>query len=186
MEKLILAETPVARSATLDFDSLVHTHGRYILNIAYAVLRNPEDAEDIAQETFFRAFRSGDLGKVERMHAWLGRIAWRLAINRLHQRSGIQRRVQPEDFLRTLPAPGTGADELLIRKEREVLLERLLTSLPRDLREAFVLLTVDEMTSRNAAEILGVSESSVRDRLSRARKLLKEKLGSLMESSNDA
>ncbi len=181
-----MAEMPVARSTTLDFDSLVHTHSRYILNIAYAVLRNSEDAEDVAQETFFRAFRSGELGKVERIHAWLGRIAWRLAVNRWHQRSAIQQRFQPVDLLRALPAPGVRADELLIRKERGVLLENLLGSLPRNLREAFVLLTVEEMTSRNAAEILGIPESSVRDRLSRARRMLKEKLRSLMESCDEA
>ena len=186
MEKVILAETPLASSTTLDFDALVHAHGHFLLNIAYAVLRNSEDAEDVVQETFFRAFRSGELGKVERMHAWLGRIAWRLAVNRLRQRSGNLQKVQTDDLLRTLPARETGAEDLLIKKEREVLLERLLGSLPRDLRETFVLLTVEEMTSRNAAEILGISESSVRDRLSRARKLLKEKLATLVEGSHEA
>ena len=64
MERMILADTPVASSCdadTLDFDALVFAHGRFVLNIAYSVLRNPQDAEDIAQETFFRAFRAGRL-----------------------------------------------------------------------------------------------------------------------------
>jgi DNA-directed RNA polymerase specialized sigma24 family protein len=81
MEKMILAEMPLASSCdteTLDFDTLVYTHGRFVLNIAYSVLRNSEDAEDLVQETFFRAFRSGDLGKVTHIRAWLGRIAWKL------------------------------------------------------------------------------------------------------------
>ena len=185
MEKVILAETPLAVSTPVDFDALVHMHGRFVLNIAYTVLRNSEDAEDIAQETFFRAFRSGKLDKIERMQAWLLRIAWRLALNRLRRRSGIRQKVQTEEFLRTLPSHETGAEEL-IKKERAVLLERLLGSLPRNLRETFVLLTVKDMTSRGAAEILGISESSVRDRLFRARKLLKEKLGAWMEDHNEA
>jgi RNA polymerase sigma-70 factor, ECF subfamily len=184
MEKVILAETPLSSSTILDFDTLVNVHGRFVVNIAYAILRNSEDAEDIAQETFFRAFRSGELGKVEHMQAWLGRVAWRLAVNRFNQRSGIQKKVQMDDLLQTLPAPEMGAEDLLIKKEREALLERLLLSLPRDLRETFILLTVEEMTSRNTAEILGISESSVRDRLSRARKLLKEKLLILLEGGN--
>jgi RNA polymerase sigma-70 factor, ECF subfamily len=188
MEKMILAEMPVASSCdteTLDFDTLVYAHGRFVLNIAYSVLRNSEDAEDVVQETFFRAFRSGSLEKIEHMRAWLGRIAWRLALNRVRSRSGSQQRVQSDEWLRTLPSQETGAEELLIRKEREALLERVLLSLPRDLKETFVLLTVEEMTSRNAAEIMGIPESSVRNRLLRARKLVKEKLAALMEESNE-
>jgi RNA polymerase sigma-70 factor (ECF subfamily) len=79
-----------------------------------------------------------------------------------------------------------GAEELLLRKERAALLARLLQSLPRDLRETFVLLTVDGMTSPVAAEVLRISESSVRDRMFRARKLLKEKLSVLMEQYHGA
>ena len=179
-----MADTPVASScdaATVDFDALVCAHGRFILNIAYSVLRNPQDAEDIAQETFFRAFRAGDLSKIEHMRAWLGRIAWRLALNHSRNRSGDRRKILSEDLLRTLPAAETAAEEMLIRKERAILLERALLSLPRELRETFILLTVEGMTSQSAAEILGIPDSSVRDRLSRARKLIKVKLAALAE-----
>ena len=189
MEKMILAEMPIASSCdsgALDFEKLVFAHGRFLLNVAYSVLRNTEDAEDTVQETYFRAFRTGNLGKVEHMRAWLGRIAWNLALNRSKKRSGNREQVRSDDLLRTMPAHETGAEELLIRKERADLLDRLLCSLPRDLRETFILLTVEEMNSRNAAEILGISESSVRDRLSRARKLMKEKLAGLMEVSDEA
>ncbi len=188
MESKILADTPVAFSCdadTLDFDALVFAHGRFILNIAYSVVRNPQDAEDIAQETFFRAFRTGDLSKIEHIRAWLGRIAWRLALNHSRNRSEDRRNIRSEDLLRTLPAVETAADEMLVRKERAILLERVLLSLPRDLRETFALLTVEGMTSRNAAEILGIADSSVRDRLSRARKVIKEKLASLAEGNNE-
>ena len=183
-----MVEMPVASSRdmeTLDFDTLVYAHGRFVLNIAYSVLRNSEDAEDVVQETFFRAFRSGGLDKIEHMRAWLGRIAWRLALNRSRSRSRYQQKVQSEELLHTLPARRMGAEESLIRKERGLLLERVLLSIPGDLRETFVLLTVEEMTSRSAAEILGIPESSVRNRLLRARKLIREKLAALMEESNE-
>ena len=186
MERVILAETPLTRSGAVDFDALVYAHGRLLLNIAYAVLRNTEDAEDVVQETFFRAFRSGEADKVERMQAWLGHIAWRLAVNRLKKRSKVERHVQFDELVRTFPIQDLGAEELLLKKEREALFERLLRSLPDDLRETFVLLSVGEMTSPVAAEVLGVSESTIRDRLLRARKLLKEKLSALMESSHGA
>jgi RNA polymerase sigma-70 factor (ECF subfamily) len=188
MEKMILADTPIASSCkedTLDFDTLVFAHGHFVLGIAYSVLRNPEDAEDIAQETFFRTFRAGDLGKVKHIRAWLGRIAWHLALNRSRNGSGDRRMIRSDDLIRTLPARETGAEELLIREERAVLLERVLLSLPRDLRETFVLLTVEEMTSQSAAAILGIPESSVRNRLLRARKAIKEKLTALAEENNE-
>jgi RNA polymerase sigma-70 factor, ECF subfamily len=188
MERMILADTPVASSCDADilnFDALVLAHGRFVLNIAYSVVRNPQDAEDIAQETFFRAFRAGDLSKIEHMRAWLGRIAWRLALNCARNRSEDRRNIRSEDLLRTLPAAETAAEEILIRKERAALLERVLLSLPRDLRETFALLTVEGMTSQSAAEILGIPDGSVRDRLSRARKVIKEKLTALAEANNE-
>jgi RNA polymerase sigma-70 factor, ECF subfamily len=188
MEKLILAQATVASSCeteTVDFDALVHAHGHFVLNIAYSVLRNLEDAEDIVQETFFKAFRSGNLDRIEHMRSWLGCIAWRLAVNRIRSHPAKQSKIQSGDLLRTMPSRDTGAEELLIRKERGALLERILQTIPRELRETFALLTVEEMTSRNAAEILGIPESSVRNRFLRARTLIKEKLAALMEESHE-
>jgi RNA polymerase sigma-70 factor, ECF subfamily len=189
MENMILAEMPAESSRdadTLDFDSLVFKYGRFVMSVAYAVVRNAQDAEDVCQETFFKAFRAGNLDKIEHMKAWLGRIAWRLALNRSQHRSRVQRKVESDQLLRTFPVQEKGAEELLIRKERMALLDSILLSLPRDLRETFVLLTAEEMTSRNAAEILGIPESSVRNRLFRARRLIKEKLAALMEVSNES
>ncbi len=183
MENVILAETPVREVSAVDFDALVYAHARFVLNVAYSVLRNAEDAEDVAQETFFRAFRSGEVEKVERMRAWLARIAWRLALNRRHQRSGRRQDDVFGDVIPTLPSPVRGAEEILLMKERETLLAGLLRRLPRDLRETFALLTVEGMTSAEAAEVLDISESSVRDRWARARKLLKEKLAALIGGS---
>jgi RNA polymerase sigma-70 factor, ECF subfamily len=188
MEKMILAEMPVVSSCddnVLDFDALVYTYGRFVMSVAFAVVRNQEDAEDVAQETFFRAFRAGNLGNIEHIKAWLGQIAWRLALNRSRNRSRDQQKVQSDELLQTFPARETGAEELLIRKERVALLDRILLSLPRDLRETFILLTAEEMTSRDAAEILCIPESSVRNRLFRARGLIKEKLATVMEERNE-
>ena len=183
-----MADIPVESSCgadTIDLDTLVNTYGKFVISVAYSVVRNSEDAEDVAQETFFRAFRVGNLDKIEHMKAWLGRIAWRLALNKSRRRSREQQKIQSDMFLQTLPARETGTEELLIRKERIALLDCILMSLPRDLRETFVLLTIEEMTSRNAAAILGIPESSVRNRLFRARGLIKEKIAALMEESNE-
>jgi RNA polymerase sigma-70 factor (ECF subfamily) len=183
MEKVILAETPLARAAAVDFEALVNAHARFVFKIAFAIVRNTEDAEDVVQETFFRAFRSGDVNKVERMRAWLARIAWRLAVDRIRRRSTNRRDERSEDLLPLLAAKGVGAEETLLNAERQALLDRLLRALPRDLRETLQLATVEGMTSAEVAELLGIEESSVRTRLSRARKQLKERLAALMEGN---
>ena len=181
MEKVILAETPLTCAGAVDLEALVQAHARFVFKVAFAVLRNAEDAEEIVQDTFFRAFRSGEAARIERMRAWLARIAWRLAIDRLRQRGGHRRQRESEDLLRLQPTFRPGAEEALLRGERVALLERLLPALPRDLMEAIQLSTVEGMTSAEIAEVLGILESSVRTRLARARKLLKVKLAALME-----
>ena len=62
-----------------------------------------------------------------------------------------------------------------------VLLERLIASLPRKLRHVLTLATVEEMSSVEIAEVLGIPEASVRTRLLRARQLLRQKLSALLE-----
>jgi RNA polymerase sigma-70 factor (ECF subfamily) len=183
MEKVILAETPLTRVGAVDFEALVHIHARFVFKVAYAVLRQAEDAEDVVQETFFRAYRSGEVDKVERMRPWLARIAWRLAVDRVRRKEGRRRKEESLDLLQSFPARGPGTEELLLHGERLTLLVRLLPALSRKLRETLQLSTVEGMTSAEVAEVLGIPESSVRNRLSRARKLLKEKLAVLTEGS---
>lgn len=186
MEKVILAETTLMRAGAVDFEVLVHAHSRFVFKVAFAILRNAEDAEDVVQETFFRAFRSGEADKVERMRAWLARIAWRVAVDRVRKKAGNRHAKESEALLKWLPTSGLGAEESLLQGEKLALLERLLNGLPRDFREPLQLYTVEGMTSAEIAEVLGILESSVRTRLSRARKLLKEKLAALTEGGYES
>ena len=183
MEKVVSAESTLSCTIAADFEALVQAHARFLFKVAYAVLRNPEDAEDVVQETFFRAYRSGEAGKVDRVRAWLARIAWRLAIDRVRQRNGNGRKMASGESMELLPAGHPGAEEWLIQREKIAILNRLLAALSRDLREVLQLSTVEGMTSAEVAELLGIPESSVRDRLSRARKLMKQKLAALVEKS---
>jgi RNA polymerase sigma-70 factor, ECF subfamily len=183
MEKVVLAETPLTYAEAVDFEALVQEHARFVFKVAYAILRNTEDAEDVVQETFFRAYRSGEAGKVRCMRSWLARIAWRLAVDRVRRKSGNHRKTDCEHLLQLLPTNGPGALESLLQGERLALLDCLLSALSRNLRETLQLSTVEGMASAEVAEVLGIPESSVRNRLSRARKLLKQKLAALTEGS---
>ena len=178
-----LAETSAMAATSTDFESVVHEHARLVFKVAYSVVRNVEDAEDCVQETFLRAYRSGDLPQIQDPKAWLARIAWRVAIDRVKK--------HPIEALEELaekgfePAAGNeGADTGLIEREKVAVLHKLMATLPEDLRQTLILSTVQEMSSIEIGQVLGIPETSVRTRLFRARQLLKEKLASMMEGKN--
>lgn len=183
MEELSLAETSAMAATSTDFDAVVHEHARLVFKVAYSVVRNVEDAEDCVQETFLRAYRSGDLPEIQDPKAWLARIAWRVAIDRVKK--------HPVEALEELAekgfepaADGESVDIGLIENEKVALLHKLMATLPEELRQTLVLSTVEEMTSVKIGQVLGIPETSVRTRLFRARQLLKEKLASMMEGRN--
>jgi RNA polymerase sigma-70 factor (ECF subfamily) len=169
-----LLETERA-AAGVTIEDLVREHARTIFRVAYSLVRNHADAEDVAQEAFLRAARHGRLDSIANHRAWLVKIAWRLALDRV-------RRVREEplgDVEETLRSSERPLDEALTAQQRTQLLRRLIGTLPSDLRQVIVLSTVDEMTTADIAEVLGIPQGSVRTRAMRARQMLKQKLAML-------
>jgi RNA polymerase sigma-70 factor (ECF subfamily) len=85
------------------------------------------------------------------------------------------------DVVETLRAAGASAEEVAAHSQMLALVERLISSLPKELRDPLTLSTVEELTSAEIGEVLGIPEGSVRERVSRARTMLTEKLAGLME-----
>ncbi len=171
-----------AEAAVDDLEHVVRTHARLVFRVAWSVLRHREDAEDAAQETFLRLMRQ-DLRQIEDPRLWLARVAWRVAVDRAKKR--------PEQSLddaithvEQLAAPDAPADERVLEAQMKALLERLVERLPRELRDVVRLSTVEEMNSRDIAEVLKIPEASVRTRLFRARQLLREKMLQVMENKS--
>jgi RNA polymerase sigma-70 factor (ECF subfamily) len=167
------------RSPDEALEDLVRQHSRLVYRIAYAALRGHHDAEDATQETFLRVLRySHKLAKVENHKTWLARIAWRVAVDRNRQR-GSKRETPLEDpanpiaEVRSTDAP---ADEALHGSQVGTLLERLIAALPVKLRQPLILSAIEEVSPREVAATLGISEAAVRSRVFRARQILKEKL----------
>ena len=158
-------------------EGCVREHGPMVFRIAYSVLRNPQDAEDAAQETFLRALRSGKLKDVADARAWLARIAWRIALD--HRR--------PENIaIESIAEPAAlapGAEERMLREERSRLLQELIRALPRELQEVVTLSAVQELSGADVAGILGIPEASVRTRMHRARTLMRERLEEKLRSN---
>jgi RNA polymerase sigma-70 factor (ECF subfamily) len=182
IKEMTFSQAAVETQKIDEVELLVREHAAFVYRVAYSVLRNGHDAEDAVQETFLRVVRhSAELPNVREQRAWLARIAWRIAIDRRRQQA-VQPALDDEQAVARLRDAAPGAERQLIDAEMLSLLERLVSSLPADQRDALTLSTVEELSGREIAEILGVSEASVRGKLFRARQALRERLEGLMGS----
>jgi RNA polymerase sigma-70 factor, ECF subfamily len=153
-------EARLAESSTLAF------------RVAFSVLRNRQDAEDVAQEAYVRAHqRFRQLRERDRFRAWLVRMTWRLAID--HLRSA-RRRLVREQFHATTLAPSV--DEAASASERSAQLWAAIDALPEKLRLVVVLAAMDGYDIREVAQLLDLPEGTVKSRLFSARQKLKEHL----------
>ena len=152
-----------------EFAGLVRRQSQFVFRVAFSVLRNVQDAEDVVQETFLKIYRLGAWAGVRDERAFLARAAWRLAVDRLRRAVGER---LPEVILDEAPSVETN----LMRADSEAALHRLVDALPLELRLPLALSTVDGMTSPEIAKVMGIPEGTVRGRLLRAREILKRKL----------
>ena len=180
--QVILSESVSTTEASRDeLEATVRDQARLVYKIAYSVLRNHHDAEDVAQETFLRFLRQRKRwAEIRDRRAWLASVAWRVALDR--RRSPVEITLEDAaEVVGKLRADGAGVDEIAASRQMMSLLERLVSSLPRDLREALILSATEELTSVEISQVLGIPEGSVRTRLLRGREILREKLAALLE-----
>jgi len=180
--QVILSESASTTEAGRDeFEATVREQARLVYKVAYSVLRNHHDAEDVAQETFLRFLRQRKRwAEIRDRRAWLAAVAWRLALDRKRMPAEVTLQDAAEVVSR-LQAGGAGVDEIAANRQMMALVERLVGSLPRDLREALILSSAEELTSVEIAQVLGIPEGSVRTRLLRGREILRQKLATLLE-----
>lgn len=168
------------------FEPLVERYRERVWRLAYTYLRDPEDAWDVAQETFVRAWQSlGAFRGQSAFYTWLFRIAVNLAADRARQRAARARalgseRVPEEEMARTLPDAGPGPDEAAARAEQRERIRRALDLLPPHHRTIIMLSDLEGLTYREIAEVLAIPIGTVMSRLHNARKRLREVLGPLL------
>jgi len=166
-----------------EFEAAVREHARHVYRVAQAVLRNHHDAEDAVQETFLRFLRQQrNWAGIRNPRAWLARTAWRVALDRRRQVMAVSME-EADGVVETLRAAGASAEEMAAQSQMLALVERLIASLPKELRDPLTLSTVEELTSVEIGEVLGIPQGSVRERVSRARTVLGEKLAGLLEKN---
>jgi RNA polymerase sigma-70 factor (ECF subfamily) len=161
------------------FVSLVERQGRFLYRVAYSVLRNSHDAEDAVQETFLKLYRTAAWEGMQEERAYLARVVWRIAVERLPRRE----MVQAED--EALVAAGASPEDGAVRSVEAARLRRLIEMLPEELRQPLVLSGLEEMSSREVGAVMGIPEGTVRTRLMRARAELRRQYGTRKEGSDE-
>jgi RNA polymerase sigma-70 factor, ECF subfamily len=162
-----------AQDAGVGFDKRIAENQRRVFQIAYSVLGNSADAEDVAQEAFLRAYQKfASLREAERFRAWVNRIVFRLALNR---RRGYRRRLVRDSAWQIAETP-TMVDGAKDAEQRAMLdrLRKEIESLPEKFRTVLQLSLAEEMDAADVGAVLGIPAGTVRSRVHTARKLLLE------------
>ena len=189
-EKLLIEQ---AQSGDREaFEQLVRRHDRDILRLAFHMLGNREEAREVFQETFLKAYRSLSRFRFESsFYTWI----YRIAINQARNRWRWWRR-RRRDATVSLDAPdgpfgqpltatlkaahGYDPENQTLAREREKVLREALRTLGRSYRETVILRDIEGFSYEEIATTLGISVGTVKSRLSRGREELRRKLeGSL-------
>ena len=161
-----------------EFEDRLRESTTLAFRVAYGVLRHRQDAEDVAQEAFAKAYRScTQLRDRDRFRAWLMRMTWRLAIDRWRS---DRRRTAREQAVESGEDPTT--EEIAVSRERAERLWEAIDTLPEKLRIVVVLGAIEGHDIRTMARLLNLPEGTVKSRLYLARKGLAESLRCLAPS----
>jgi RNA polymerase sigma-70 factor (ECF subfamily) len=155
-----------------DFETRLVESSTLVFRVAFSVLRHREDAEEVAQEAFVRAYRRfSQLRHRDRFRAWLVRMTWRLAIDR---RRSEKRRAARDGSADAVQAPAA-VDEMIARERAQHLWDAI-DALPGKLRVVIVLASIEGYDIGEVARLLALPPGTVKSRLFLARQRLKEQL----------
>ena len=164
------------RGEAAAYGELVTRYQRMVFNVCYRMLGERRDAEDLAQESFIRAFRRLDSFDVERPFGpWMRRLATNLCLNHL-QRRRLQL-FELEEERQPLPAKGQpGPEGAQLRREQSQRIRAAIADLPPHYRAVIELRHFQELNYAEIAETLDIPMSDVKSHLFRARRALADAL----------
>ena len=174
------AETAAKVWSSAEFKKLYDSAFQVIFRVAYRITNNPEAAEDLCQESFFRLYeRNMVFPNIEEAKYWLIRVVKNAALN-YAKRKERERKAYQRAFKEDTRQVETG-EGLLVKKETSEEVQRALEKLPENLRIVLVLKEYAEMNYKEIGRVLGISEGNVKVRVFRAR----ERLSVILEDNKN-
>lgn len=166
-----------------EFAGLVGRQARLMFRVAMSLVRNEADVEDAVQEAFLKLYRTGAWLSVREERAFVGRVVWRCALDRLERsRRARETSMRTESGVEMeWAATGASVEERMSGEGERATLRRLIDSLPEELRRPLVLSAIEEMTSAEVGMVIGIPEGTVRTRLMRARSELRKRFAVMRE-----
>lgn len=160
--------------------AVMQLHNRTLWRIARGILRNDIDAEDAVQDAYLRAFsRIGEFREESSLGSWLGRIVVNEALRRLGRRHPTADLAEADGVRGPAPSP----EEAAARVELRWMVERAIDALPAPFRTVFILRSVEQASTEETASALGIPEATVKTRLHRANRMLRNALGAELAAS---
>jgi len=177
------------------YDVLVERYKVRLFNYLYRLTGNRDDAEEIAQEAFVKAYIHADKYKtIARFSTWLYTIATNLVRNRVRSRSRAPQLVSlwtrgfgDSDEERVLDIEDTGRtpDETINDAELSSVINRAIAKIPEKYRESFVLREINELSYEEIAAVTGLKLGTVRSRINRARNYFRQLVAPVVEKGID-
>jgi RNA polymerase sigma-70 factor (ECF subfamily) len=192
MDELALVEA-AKKGDIAAFEELVKRYDRNVFRIAQHITQNREDAEDVVQDAFLKAY--GNLGQFQgqsKFYTWLVRIAVNEALMKLRRRRpertvSLDQDVETDED--TIPREvadwSPNPEQQYNQAELRELLQKTIQGLPAGFRTVFVLRDVEGLSTEETAEALGLSIPAVKSRLLRARLQLRERLNKYFKRRNN-
>ena len=187
--------SPVSQGSASAFAAIMRRNNRRLYRIARSILNNDAEAEEAVQETYLRAFTNlHSFRGAATLSAWLARIVINEALGRLRQQRsfidldevdravGLVRETSGAllgTFGRTSPEAAAAHQEL------KVLIENAVNALPAPFRVVFVACAIEQLSIEDAAIALGIPKGTVKTRLHRAKRMLREALGAAFATMLD-
>lgn len=171
-----------------DRDAFGRIVGRYqslLCSLAYSAIGSLNESEDLAQETFVEAWRQiHTLREPEKLRAWLCGIL-RFKASRWRRSDGREpvRQAEPLDQAAEVPSPEEPAADLAMDREEQAILWRTLERVPELYREPLILYYREHRSVEHVAVALDLTEEAVKQRLSRGRRILQERMLSFVEGA---
>jgi RNA polymerase sigma-70 factor (ECF subfamily) len=161
---------------------IIKANNRRLYRLARGILRNDGEAEDVVQETYFRAFtRLADFRGESSLSTWLSRIAMNEALGRLRrERPGVEISSLPQGTLEAqiiqfpLVSAPDDPEKSMAQREIQHVVEAAIDELPEPFRLVFMTRVVEGMNVEETAEILDLKPETVKTRLHRARTMLRD------------